>query len=103
MTICNCSTQNRLRELLIMAKFNHAVPTHAILMKMTEKLLTIDAIIEKNVSFMIARKEEALRDMDCQAQKEGMTQNKLRELLAMAKLNEPVLLQVMMINKTEKM
>ncbi|KAF9381380.1 hypothetical protein CPB97_007794 [Podila verticillata] len=32
-----------------------------------------------------------------------MTQNKLRELLAMAKLNQPVSLQVMVINKTEKM
>jgi len=32
-----------------------------------------------------------------------MTQNKLRELLAMAKLNQPVSLQVMVINKTIKM
>lgn len=72
-TIRNCITQNRLRELLTMAKFNQPVPTHAMLMKKTEKLRAIDAIVEKNVSLMIARKEEALRDMDRQAQKEGTT------------------------------
>ncbi|KAF9330204.1 hypothetical protein BG006_006822 [Podila minutissima] len=32
-----------------------------------------------------------------------MTQNKLRELLAIAKLNQPIPLQIMYVNKTEKM
>lgn len=72
-TIRNCISQNRLRELLTMAKFYHPVPTHAMLMNKTEKMRTIDAIIQENIGLVIARKEEALKEMDRHAQKEETT------------------------------
>ncbi|KAG0038658.1 hypothetical protein BGZ82_011311 [Podila clonocystis] len=67
--IRNCITQNKLRELLSMAKLNQPVPLQAMVMKKTEKMRVVDIILKAKYEELIKARETTLAFKN-QAQKD---------------------------------
>ncbi|KAF9309564.1 hypothetical protein BG003_009610 [Podila horticola] len=59
-TIRNCITQNKLRELLAMAKLNQPVPLQVMMMKKTEKMRIVDQILKAKFDEVIKARETTL-------------------------------------------
>ncbi|KAG0090792.1 hypothetical protein BGZ93_009135 [Podila epicladia] len=60
--IRNCMTQNRLRELLAMAKLNQPVAVRVMVMNKTEKMRIVDAILQEKFEVLIEKREETLKN-----------------------------------------
>ncbi|KAG0334537.1 hypothetical protein BG000_008244 [Podila horticola] len=60
--IRNCMTQNRLRELLAMAKLNQPVTVRVMVMNKTEKMKIVDVILQDKFKLLIEKRENILRD-----------------------------------------
>ncbi|KAF9305997.1 hypothetical protein BGZ74_007966 [Mortierella antarctica] len=60
--IRNCMTQNRLRELLAMAKLNQPVAVRVMTMNKTVKMRIVDAILQDKFEVLIKQREEILKN-----------------------------------------
>ncbi|KAF8981351.1 hypothetical protein BGZ52_002957, partial [Haplosporangium bisporale] len=60
----NCITQNTLRSILAMAKFNQPILTQSTRLKKTEMMLVVESILREKFSVLIATKEAALGHKD---------------------------------------
>ncbi|KAF9337202.1 hypothetical protein BG006_005923 [Podila minutissima] len=67
--IRNCMTQNRLRELLAMAKLNQPVAVRVMAMNKTEKMRIVDALLQEKFEGLIKTREETLKNKNKEEEK----------------------------------
>ncbi|KAI9242874.1 MAG: hypothetical protein BYD32DRAFT_402060 [Podila humilis] len=75
----DCITQNTLRNILAMAKFNQPILTQSTRLKKTEKMLVVDSILRDKFSVLVAAREAALVHKD-------KTQNDLMARINLTKM-----------------